>query len=494
MPMRRRDQAQREDEPRRRMPRRVDAARYYKSEGKRPFPIWTIPAILTCVAALSALVYFLSQEYTLYESYRAMVGRVNVDTFYDGIKINGVDVSGMTLKQAGEAVGEGQTRTLSDFAVVVESGDKRWRISSQEVPLRFDTQEVLARAYALGRSGSLSERDQTIAQLGSEGRSFETSMGYDRDKVRELTDIIASRLSREATDAKLYAFEVQTHEFTFTSEAQGYQVDADGLYREVIAALDAGDYDAVITPKGEIIEPTITKQALAGMFGMIASYTTETTADKNRNQNITLSAEAINGKVVQPGETLSFNACTGERTRAKGYREAGAISGGVLVDATGGGVCQTSSTLFNAVVRADLEIVDRTEHSWPSTYVPKGEDAAVDWPRLDFVFKNNKDTPVFIIAYFADQKVTVEVYGHLLESGVSIELASDLIRTLKPSDEVLYTQDTSLPAGTSKAGRKKRTGYVVDTYKVYYKDGVETERSLLWRTTYKSSQKEILYN
>ena len=86
------------------------------------------------------------------------------------------------------------------------------------------------------------------------------------------------------------------------------------------------------------------------------------------------------------------------------------------------------------------------------------------------------------------------MYGELLEPGVTIDLSSELIRTLVPSDEVLYVQDPSLPAGTSKAGRQKRTGYVVDTYKVYYKDGVETQRTLLWRTTYNSSQKEILYN
>lgn len=146
------------------------------------------------------------------------------------------------------------------------------------------------------------------------------------------------------------------------------------------------------------------------------------------------------------------------------------------------------------MVRADLEIVERTEHSWPSTYVPKGEDAAVDWPRLDFVFKNNRETPVFIIAEYADQQVTVSVYGELLDAGVTIDLQSELIKTLVPSDEVLYVQDTSLPVGTSKAGRKKRTGYVVDTYKVYYQDGAEISRELLWRTTYKSSQKEILYN
>lgn len=494
MPMRNKEQFPQSGEGRRRMPRRVDTAYLYESEGKKPFPIWTIPVIITCIALLSVLMYALSGEYKQYEAYRTMAARVNTDTFYEGISINGVAVGGMTMEQAAEKIGEGDTASQGEFAVVIQSGDKRWRISSAEVPLKFDTQDVLERAWALGRSGSLHERDELIARIKANGVSFTTSMGYDKEKVRELTDIVASRLSVEATDAKLYAFEVATRTFSFTSEAQGYQVDADKLYRDVVAALDAGNYDAVITPEGSVTYPTITKEALASRVGLIASYTTETTKDKNRNTNIRLSAEAINGKVVLPGETLSFNQCTGERTSEKGYREAGAIAGGVLIDATGGGVCQTSSTLFNAVVRADLEIIERSEHSWPSTYVPKGEDAAVDWPRLDFVFKNNRETPVFIIADYADQKITVSVYGQLLEPGVTIDLSSDLIRTITPSDEVLYVQDPTLPMGTSKAGRKKRTGYVVDTYKVYYKDGVETSRELLWRTTYQASQKEILFN
>lgn len=494
MPMRNKEQFPQSGEERRRMPRRVNTAYLYESEGKKPFPIWTIPAIITCIALLSVLIYALSVEYKQYEAYRAMAARVNINTFYEGISVNGVDIGGLTLEEASAKIGEGDTASQGEFAVVIASGDKRWRISSAEVPLRFDTQDVLARAWALGRSGSLHERDALIARIRESGVSFTTSMGYDKEKVRELTDIVASRLSVAATDAKLYAFEVATRAFTFTSEAQGYQVDADKLYRDTIAALDAGEYDAVITPEGSVTQPTITKDALVSAFGLIASYTTETTKDKNRNTNIRLSAEAINGKVVLPGQTLSFNECTGERTSEKGYREAGAIAGGVLIDATGGGVCQTSSTLFNAVVRADLEIVERSEHSWPSTYVPKGEDAAVDWPRLDFVFKNNRETPVFIIADYADQKITVSVYGQLLAPGVTIDLDSELIRTITPSDEVLYVQDPTLPMGTNKAGRSKRTGYVVDTYKVYYQDGVEKERALLWRTTYKATQKEILYN
>ena len=199
--------------------------------------------------------------------------------------------------------------------------------------------------------------------------------------------------------------------------------------------------------------------------------------------------------MVLPGETLSFNECTGQRTGAKGYREAGAIAGGVLVDDTGGGVCQTSSTLFNAVVRADLEIVERSAHSWPSTYVEKGEDATVNWPSLDFVFRNNGQFPVFVVAWYADQKVTVEIYGQMLPDGRAIDLESTVTKTMKPSDDILYVEDESLPVGTTKAGRQKRTGYVVDTYKVY-KDaqGNEIERKKLWTTTYRATQEEILFN
>ena len=199
--------------------------------------------------------------------------------------------------------------------------------------------------------------------------------------------------------------------------------------------------------------------------------------------------------MVLPGQTMSFNNCTGQRTGAKGYREAGASAGGGLGDDTGGGVCQTSSTLFNAVVRADLEIVERTAHSWPSSYVEKGEDATGNYPPLDFVSRNNGDFPVFVVAWYADREVTVEIYGRMLDNGMTIDLESTVTKTMKPSDEVIWVEDESLPVGQTKAGRQKRTGYVVDTFKVY-KDaqGNELERKKLWTTTYRAQQEEMLFN
>ena len=361
--------------------------------------------------------------------------------------------------------------------------------------MTFDAQTVLERAWAVGRTGTLEDRYAQIQYAASSGVHFTTGFTYDRTAIAGLVDIIADSLDVDVRDATLDAFDINNRTFTFTEAQLGYRVNREQLSAQILAALDEGAYDRVILVQGEVLEPTLWLSQLEGLFGRISSYTTKTTKDQDRNTNIALSASALNGRVVLPGETMSFNECTGQRTGAKGYREAGAIAGGVLVDDTGGGVCQTSSTLFNAVVRADLKIVKRSAHSWPSTYVEKGEDATVNWPSLDFVFKNEGKFPVFVVAWYEDQKVTVEIYGQMLESGMTIDLESKVVKTLKPSDDLLYTYDASLPVGTRQFGREKRTGYEVDTFKVYKdSEGNEIKREKLWTTTYRASQKEILYN
>ncbi|MBQ2948017.1 MAG: VanW family protein [Clostridia bacterium] len=430
-----------------------------------------------------------------YDSYAAMRQVVGQDVFFPGVTIDGTDLGGMSLEQAQSLMESRTAETSSAFSLVVEADDKRWRITSEQVPMTFDAQRVLERAWLVGRVGTLEERYAQIAEAAQQGVHFSTGFSYDRDAIDELVDIIADSLDIEARDATLDAFDVNNRTFTFTDAQSGYRIDRERLAADILAALDEKAYDRVITPKGSVVEPKLVRSQLEGLFGRISSFTTTTTNDRDRNTNIALSASALNGRVVMPGETMSFNGCTGQRTGDKGYREAGAIAGGVLVDDTGGGVCQTSSTLFNAVVRADLQIVERSAHSWPATYVNKGEDATVNWPSLDFVFRNNGQFPVFVVAWYENKTVTVEIYGQLLKDGMTIGLESEVVKTMKPSDDVLYTLDESLPVGTRKAGRKKRTGYVVDTYKVYFDaEGEETAREKLWTTTYRATQDEILFN
>ena len=229
-------------------------------------------------------------------------------------------------------------------------------------------------------------------------------------------------------------------------------------------------------------------------FGLISAYTTNTTNNSNRNTNIQLSAQAINGRTVLPGEIFSFNGATGERTAAKGYKEAAAIAGGQSRDEIGGGVCQTSSTLFNAVVRADLEIIERNPHAWPSSYIEKGFDATVNWPGLDFKFRNNTDWPVFILAAYSNRKVTVNIYGMSLGSDTRIDLESELVRTIPKPAGTNYVINTALAVGESKKTVTARQGYEVNTWKVWYQGSRETKRELLFKTTYKAYQETVEYN
>ena len=464
-------------------------------EERSLFPLWTLVVIVLCVGLWVYGAKLYQDLVAAYRTYAAISQAAAQTTFFPGVTVDGIDLGGMTRGEAQALFTDRQAQTTEAFSLIVASGERRWRITSQEVPVTFNADAVLEQAYAIGRSGTLLERYQEIERARTQGVSLTTGYVYDRSAVRDLVEIVGDSLDVAATDARLSAFDVSNRTFTFEAESAGYRIDRDKLESDILAALDAHAYDSVIVPQGERVEPQVTLSQLQGLFGRISSFTTTTTRDSDRNTNIALSASALNGRVVQPGETLSFNTCTGQRTGEKGYREAGAIAGGVLVDDTGGGVCQTSSTLFNAVVRADLQIVERYAHSWPSSYVNKGEDATVNWPSLDFVFKNNGDFPVFVVAWYEAQKVTVEIYGHMLENGMTIDLESTVTQTIKPSDEVLYTLDDSLPAGTRKAGRSKRTGYVVDTYKVYKdSEGNEIRREKLWTTTYRAQQDEILYH
>jgi len=464
-------------------------------EERKLFPVWTLLVIAGCAALWVGAAKIYEDRMAAYEAYAAIRQAVGQDTFFEGVTIDGQDLSGMSMAQAQALIDENKAQTSGSFSLIVASGEKRWRITSGEVPMTFDAQTVLERAWNVGRTGTLEERYSQIADAAQNGAHFTTGFTYDRTAIDRLVAIIGDSLDVAAKDASLDAFDINQRTFTFTKEEAGQQVNRAKLTQDILAALDAGQYDSVIVPEISRVEPQVRLSQLEGLFGRISSFTTKTTKDKDRNTNIALSASALNGRVVMPGEKLSFNSCTGQRTGAKGYREAGAIAGGILVDDTGGGVCQTSSTLFNAAIRADMKIVERYAHSWPSTYVNKGEDATVNYPSLDFVFRNDGEFPVFIVAWYEKQQVTVEFYGQMLPDGQTIELESEVIKTIKPSDDILYTYDETLPLGTRQAGRKKRTGYVVDTYKVY-KDaaGAQISRDKLWTTTYRATQDEILFN
>lgn len=225
---------------------------------------------------------------------------------------------------------------------------------------------------------------------------------------------------------------------------------------------------------------------------LLASYTTSfegsSLGKSNRVHNICLAAERINGVVVAPNEVFSMNDTIGDRNRANGWKKAAAISGGNYTQEYGGGVCQVSSTLFNAVLMADLTVVERYHHSWPMPYVPIGRDATISTGKKDFRFKNSSGAAVTIVATVDEENssLTVALYG--IKSGAydHIELESEKTGYLPAAEDKLLL-DESLPQGTREVERKAHRGKTSVTYKLYYAaDGTLQKRVLAFRDSYPS--------
>ncbi len=437
-------------------------------------------------------------------SYKQYREYLQSDAIYPGVFIDGTHVGGMTRAQAESALQSGGSDAVRPFSLTVNIGNKSWTLDNANIPATRDLGNVLDRAYAVGRANTpeiigtvktpFRERVDAVLALRENGVNLQTGASYDHDAVRKVVDEIAAYVTRDPVNAQITGFDFNSRAFSFSEEQVGVSIDADKLYGDILAKLDTWPVGATLTAEPILTPATTTKAMLESQFKLIAAYTTKTTSDKNRNTNIRLACEAINGKALLPGETFSFNETTGQRTTAKGYQSAGAIAAGQSIEEVGGGICQVSSTLFNAVARADLEIVSRRPHAWPRPYVNKGEAATVNCPNLDCKFKNDRDTPVFVIAYYKDRTCSAEIWGMSLGDGVTIDLESHVTRTIEPSTEVNWVLNPALPVGSSKETVKARTGYVVETYQVWFKDGAEQKRELLHTSTYKAYQRTVEYN
>lgn len=459
--------------------------------------------IIVCVLSLVGMGLLAAQAYQAYPAFRLKVASAMGDVYAPGVYVDDRAIGGLTRAQAEEYLSYNEQYQDQFFALTVQVDDTVYQITQNEVPLSRNTQAVLDEAYVVGRQGTtltlgtgttpFEMRYQHMRTVAQTGAYYYTKVSYNPADVRAVVGGIASLVNREPVNAMIASFDFATKQCTFTKDTPGALLDSDKLYKLVVDAMDKKNYGAVISVKTKTLLPEVTRAELMNNFGRISSFTTSTTADQNRNNNINLAAQAINRVAVNAGETFSFNATTGERTEKKGYQLAGAIANGMTVDDIGGGVCQVSSTLFNAVALADLDIVTRSPHAWPSSYVDKGRDATVDWPNLDFKFRNNQKTPVFIVAYYANRKLTIEIYGMSLGTGVTVDLLTVTTSTTKPGDPV-YQRNPLLPAGTQQELKKARTGYTVDTYRVYKRNGAEYKRTLLCKSTYKPIDKVIEYN
>ncbi len=413
---------------------------------------------------------------------------LDTTTIYEGVSINGISVSGMTREAAVAAVQE--SLATESHVLTLAYNDLNF-----SVPLLSGSNlsEVVENAYALGRTGTEEERLLVIESLKASPKNLTVEAGYSLPDMADIMAECSSAINRQARNATVTGYD---NEFIYSESQKGLAVDEAATIALLQSAVDGGSYDSTVQIVVNETEPEMSLEALKEKFVKIASFTTKTTSNSNRNTNIRLCSSALNGTVVQPGEEFSVNTITGKRSAEKGYMDATVIKNGVYIQEPGGGVCQVSSTLYNAVVRAGFEITERYNHTIVSSYVNIGEDAAIDYPSKDFRFVNNSSGPIVVLFSFdeANRKLTAKVYGiPILDSDTTLDLYSEVYET-QPIPSPTYTEDPTLSPGEEVTVTSGIEGQKVKTYLITYKDGKEVDRKQLYTSSYPKRTPVIAIN
>ena len=396
------------------------------------------------------------------------------------IEIDGVDVSGMAPSEAYSALEQAHREALQSIRYTVTAEEDSIEIAADLLPIAFDTEETILKALALKQYWPSS----------NEPRRLKSSMTAENGRLKAALEVQSEPLRRAPENASA-SYDKDKGCFVYAAQKDGRSIDLDALTDGISALIAEGSSGSVSVPSSPV-PAEYTEDMAKADTGVIAEFCTSFSGKSygkaNRVFNITKAAGLIDGVTVAPGEEFDMNEVLGSRNRENGWKTAAAIRDGAYVQEYGGGVCQVSTTLYNVVLMADLEVTERSHHSWPSGYIDIGRDATISTGGPNFKFKNTQPVPVTISASTDAEKktVTVRIHGRPLPDGQYIELTSKKIKSL--SAPATKTEvDPSLAPGQSEIKRKPRRGSVAESYKLYYAaDGSLIKKELVCRDTYRS--------
>ncbi|WMM25763.1 VanW family protein [Tissierella sp. MB52-C2] len=388
---------------------------------------------------------------------------LNINTIYKGVKIDGNSVENRTIDQALELIKEKKEPEIDEKYMNLLYGGKIYKIDLRQLGFSYEYDTAVKNAFQLGREGNFIKRLRDIRKIKA-GVNIPLDSFYDEEKIENISKNISREINKDSVDAKI---KLDKGKITVTDHIVGKKVSLD----ELVSIIEKNMYelrDIEIPVKD--IEPQLTKEFLSRINGVIGEFSTSFKGSSaGRVENIRLSTQAISNKLILPGQEFSYNNTTGPRTQESGYKEANVIIGGELTPGLGGGVCQTSTTMYNALLLADLTILERSPHSIPASYVPYGQDAAVSYGYLDLKFRNDFDFPVYTYGKVVGNQVYIYIYGDTRAKNYQVKINPQIVETIPPKVEEIY--DGKLSLGEKINVQKGRTGYKVNTYKTIIKDG-----------------------
>ena len=434
------------------------------------------------IAAVAAIVIIFSViQFALWK----YVSKVDGAHICKNVYIGKTDVSGMTKEEAVSAV----KNTLGDYRnkqLVLKVKDQGASVSIEEVGAEVDDIDKLAeQAVQYGKTGSLWSRYQEIHKLNKKKYVIDESFKIDETKLRNLIEERAVPLEQKAVNASA---SYNGSGFNLTDEAEGYTVDIDKSVKKIKNFMNKKwNYeDAEVELTLDTEEPTVKKTDLESLQDELGSYSTNA-GWGDRVQNLRRAAELISGTVVMPGEEFSVEQATLPYTEENGYVAGSAYENGQIVESIGGGLCQVSTTLYNAVLYAELEVTQRAPHSMSVSYVDPSRDAMIAEGISDFKFVNNYDTPILIEGYIdGNNQLGFYIYGKdTRDAGHSVEFESETLETTEYTTK--YVEDTEAEIGSKETEGAGMDGSTARLWKVTYENGEEVSREVINNSTYQTS-------
>ena len=503
--------------------------------------VWIIVSVI--ILLLIILMLILSTIFAIINS--------RTNKIVKGIYIENVDVSNITEEEAKSILTELSDKTKQN-EILFKYKEIETPITYEALEVNLDIDSAIKEAYSLGRSGNIFQNNFEILKTWINGKKIKLNFNIDEDVIKQVCENInntsvdavvepsyyvenekliitsgkkgikvkedellqtirdtikingdssviidvkvdevePSSIDLEKIRSEIYK-EVKdayytTNPFTIYPEVNGVDFDIENAKTIISEPKEQYEIPLIITKA----EKTVQEIGTEAFPDLLATFSTKYNAgDTNRTTNLKLSAGKINGTVLLPGDEFSYNKIVGERTIQAGYKMAATFSGGKVVDGLGGGICQISSTLYDAVVMANLDVTVRRNHQFVTSYLPGGKDATVVWGSQDFKFVNSRKYPVRITATVSGGVATVQVWG--VKEEVEYDITIETKKTATIPYTTQYVKDSTLPKGTQKVVQNGNNGSKYEAYKVMRLNGEVVSRTLLSKDTYNAKNKIV---
>jgi vancomycin resistance protein YoaR len=419
-----------------------------------------------------------------------LVQVTNQKGYFTGVHIENVDLSGMTKEEAKEAF-DIYWDSLLATEVEIVIGEDTETMTLESLGLTLTNTDILDQAYEVGREGNIFQRFIEIEKMKKTPKVLELSVELAADTEEAVLREKTESYEHKKKNAKIKR---KKGKFVITDEVNGLAID----YDTSLAALadkvkndwaDRETFSFEMTI--EVEEATYTAEMMSQITDKLGTYSTDySSSASGRKANVAQGAKYINGTVIYPGKSFSVYETVAPFTSERGYALAGSYENGKTVQSMGGGICQVSTTLYNAVLRAELQVDERYPHSMTVSYVPRSADAAIAGTYKDLKFTNNTDTPIYIEGKTDGSTITFTIWGKETRAeNREIEFVSETTSTTEPT--VKKVEDSTMLEGTTKILEQGRTGYTAKLWKIVKVDGEQTEKVQVNSSTYASTTTKI---